>query len=163
MPVLFSDESGRDTAGRLVILAGDDTQLPQFVTIANIADGSNQPEQTGLVILGGGGGYAAAAQIQPTLGNTLYSFGFGRRPGEFNVSGAAFSEICGSNVESNTVGLKRLLDFYEKYNRGVYREPLALTLQPGVVRDGMLDQLRWRYANPAMRMIEFDISLVLLP
>ena len=166
MPVLFSDSAGHETAGRVMILSPDDARLPQFIGIANIADAEHPPEQTGIVILGGGGEYAASAQIQPTLDNSLYAYGFGVAPGAFTVSGAAFAEVCNDGEDENdqpVAGLRSLLDFFGKYNRGVYQEPLLLTLQPGVVRDGLLNSLQWRYSSPAMRMIEFTIGMVLLP
>ena len=168
MPYLFTDEYGNDTAGRVVILESGNDDLPQYVEISKLIDSDNPPDRTGLIVTGSSGSRRAAAQIQPTLGNSLYAIGFGQRPGMFSVTGMAFTEICGNDegdpsTPQELSGLITLLRFFDTYNRGQYRELLTATLQPGLVRYAQLDSLDWRYTPPPFRMIEYSLGLILLP
>lgn len=160
--MIYGDEDGNDNVGKIVIVEGDGAQQPRYVEISNLADAQNPPETTGLIITGSGGAMMAAAQVRPTLGDAIYAYGFGARPGEMTVNGVAFSAICPSQSALGG-GLLTLLQFFEKYNHGVYAEPLLLTLQPAVVRDGFLNRLQWNYSQAGTRLIEFSLGLTLLP
>lgn len=172
MSYLLGDANGDVTAGRVALLdIGNGSAVTRYVEISNLADANNPPESTGLIITGGTGGLQASAQTRGSLGNSLFSYGFGRQPGTLSFSGVAFSEICGdaptthseTGSGSKPAGLRTLVEFFNKYNQGVYDKPVQVTLQPTLVKDAFLLGLNWNYSSAGMRLIEFQLNWMLLP
>lgn len=174
MSYIFGDANGDITAGKVALLdLGNGEVLPRYVEITNLADADHPPERTGIIITGGNGALQASAQTNGSLGNSLFSYGFGRQPGALSFSGVAFSELCQeqaetpasalSPVNTSAAGLRTLVEFFNKYNQGVYDKPVQVTLQPTLVKDAFLIELRWNYSNAGMRLIEFSLSWMLLP
>lgn len=96
-------------------------------------------------------------QLTPTLGETVFCYGMGDRPGQVTIAGKAFEHVCSGGGK----GFSAVMDFYIS-NRAVKNRMVNVTVEGQALRGFLLD-INIGKDDPAMKAASFNMSLATLP
>lgn len=111
-------------------------------------------------------GVSAAGNFQflHTIGNDVYLYVFGDRMGDITLHGLSFAGgTCGKGGEQQQHGFEALFSWYTKNRIAVQKEPAKVTIGRDTTFTGFIIGITADAADPKTRMIQFQLTLSLLP
>lgn len=100
-------------------------------------------------------------QLMHTLGNELYVYVYGDRVGEARISGLAMANDCDNSGDPRH-GFELVLAWYRRNRLARRRSPMTLTIGTTALQV-LVAAVHGDVADPGLRLMQFDLSLVLLP
>ncbi len=157
MPIIFQGSGG-------LVHSIDDKSAAGTLQLATLNTGGDEftYEQYNTIITGLGIATAGNYQFLHTIGNDIYVYVFGDRIGEVIVHGLSFPKSCTGNG-NNQHGFELLLQWYNENKLSANKSPIRVTIGSSTSFDGFAVSLAGNVKDAATRVIQFQLTLSLLP